>query len=196
MAFNSTIFREQSKIFAFPTSYYKNYIQSQSKDHSYRQVLHESSCLALLNKSQLQAYNTITKALDSGGQKIFCLVGEGGSGKTTLLKSVCNHIHQSKQLYIATAITGVASSNIYSMTVYSLLGWVNPKLPYESLITAPYLPHVKNRLASMSTLLLDEIGLVGSRTLGCISRRMSHILGDPTPFAAKHVIMCGDFGQV
>lgn len=66
----------------------------------------------------------------------------------------------------------------------------------ENLITAPVLPHVRKRLASISTVILDEIGLVGGKTLACISRRLSFILGKPQPFGSLGVVMLGDFTQV
>jgi len=196
MAFDSTPHREISKAYDLPLSYYRNFVVMQGKNHEYRQVLHTKSCLALLNKSQLIAYNAITKALDSGVQVIATCTGEGGSGKTFVEKAVANHIVESKQQYIATAMTGCASSNLFSMTVYSLLGWTNPKQPMQNLITATVLPYVKNRLTSVSTILLDEVGLCGSRTIACISRRMSFILGNTDPFGGKHVILFGDFSQV
>lgn len=80
MEFDSSKYRESSSAYSLPISFYKGFLQMQSRDHDFVQTLHQRSCLATMNKEQLHVFAKATKAMDNDISSHIVITGEGGSG--------------------------------------------------------------------------------------------------------------------
>ena len=162
-----------------------------------------------LNSSQRFAYAAIehhlqlsTAAADAGPpppppfRALIC--GTAGSGKTYLIAAL-------KQLLgnrcLVCAPTGVAADNIGGVTYQSKIPV--PRDPKKLNMEDIRLPEDSNRLQALegdfenvSYLIIDEMSMVGRRSLGQVDDLLRQAKGREQPFGGINVLLVGDHGQL
>ncbi|XP_043472427.1 uncharacterized protein LOC122505072 [Leptopilina heterotoma] len=134
--------------------------------------------------------------------------GGAGVGKSLLIKTLFQHLmvyyfnripgsDPDELKIILSAYTGKAAFGIGGQTVHSIFGLPISQCGY----TMPELsPSTSNTLAcklkSVNLIILDEISMLGSKTLYQINRRLQQIFHTNEPFAGISIIAVGDFQQL
>ncbi len=121
------------------------------------------------------------------------LGGMGGTGKTRVIRALSTFFEERKEGYrfALTAPTGSAASIIGGTTYHSLLGIPKNGLGVGSLAK------VKDRLALVDLLFLDEVSMLSCQDIYTISSRLSNAFDRPLEsFGGKHIILAGDFAQL
>ena len=126
--------------------------------------------------------------------RMFAFVtGPAGSGKSRVIEAVNDFVRRwdcMNALCVA-ATSGAAAALIGARTWHSALG----AFP-GALITNPPSDKLRRAWSSLGVLIVDEIGMAGTRALYTIDQRL-RLLKDPNrPFGGVHVIVFGDFRQL
>ncbi|KAJ3477191.1 hypothetical protein NLI96_g10640 [Meripilus lineatus] len=150
-----------------------------------------------LNKGQLRAYDLIVNHLNRPPHPPLrmYLGGIGGTGKSRVIKSLIAYLAARNQThrFIVVAPTGSAAALIDGSTYHSVLGFGNLK----TVNTENGLIKVKEDLAGVDLIFLDEISMVSCEDLYKISRRLTKAFPlTNEPFGGKSMIVAGDFRQL
>ena len=129
--------------------------------------------------------------------------GPGGTGKSFLIETLVtwNKIQRDKNIAV-TAPTGIAAYNIQGLTIHRLL-----QLPVEQGCTAKYkelsdkaLKQIRQTLANVDLIIIDEISMVSNVMLMYIHLRLSEIFdtskSDDGWFGKINIIVFGDLLQL
>ncbi|KAJ3487728.1 hypothetical protein NLI96_g3330 [Meripilus lineatus] len=166
-------------------------------DHSPSQiassVLHDFT----LNDGQERAYSLIISQLNAIGRPPLrmYLGGIGGTGKSQVIKSIIAYLAARNQShrFIVMAPTGSAAALIDGSTYHSILGFGNLKTVNTDLPPTK----VKEDLAGVDLIFLDEISMVSCEDFAEISNKLSKAFPlTNEPFGGKSMIVAGDFGQL
>lgn len=134
-------------------------------------------------------------------QVLLSVDGQGGTGKSFIIKLISSHIQQlphiPKGFVVRAALTGVAGNNITGSTLHSLLrlpvtrGPLNPLSPTE-------LNAIRNRLAGIQILIIDEKSIVSLRLLNMVDKRLRQVYPERHLdwFGGCSVMLLGDFFQL
>ena len=135
-----------------------------------------------LSPEQLAVYERI----EHTREHIF-VTGRAGTGKSTIL----NHLAWNTSKIIAVcAPTGVAALNVGGQTIHSLLRLPTGVIADHDLDQPAEL---KKMLASIDTLVLDEISMVSADLMDAIDRALRQARGKKhDPFGGAQIIMFGD----
>jgi len=152
-----------------------------------------------LNVQQRLVYDTVIghSQQDNPEQLLLQIDGGGGTGKSYLIKILAAHLRQAnrEETVALAAPTGAASSNIRGKTIHSLL-----RLPVDNKfeqLSPTALAEAQHRLQHLKYMIIDEKSMLGLRTLGWISRRLSQIFPRSDQiFGGVNVILIGDFFQL
>lgn len=135
-----------------------------------------------LSPEQLEVYERIELTREN----VF-ITGRAGTGKSTIL----NHLSYNTSKVIAVcAPTGVAALNVGGQTIHSLLRLPTGVIADHKLDQPKEL---KKMLASIDTLVIDEISMVSADLMDAIDRSLRHARGKKhDPFGGAQIIMFGD----
>ncbi|WP_449278492.1 ATP-dependent DNA helicase [Leucobacter sp. GX24907] len=135
-----------------------------------------------LSPEQLAVYERIEHTREN----VF-VTGRAGTGKSTIL----NHLAWSTSKIIAVcAPTGVAALNVGGQTIHSLLRLPTGVIADHQLDQPAEL---KKMLASIDTLVIDEISMVSADLMDAIDRSLRQARGKKhDPFGGVQIIMFGD----
>ncbi|MGJ0203362.1 AAA family ATPase [Leucobacter sp. gxy201] len=135
-----------------------------------------------LSAEQLAVYERI----EHTREHLF-VTGRAGTGKSTIL----NHLAWNTSKIIAVcAPTGVAALNVGGQTIHSLLRLPTGIIADHDLDQPAEL---KKMLASIDTLVIDEISMVSADLMDAIDRSMRQARGKKhDPFGGAQIIMFGD----
>ena len=142
------------------------------------------------NYTAVAAYNTIAKTHDS----VF-LTGGAGTGKSTLLKLIMETIDKN---HIVISPTGIAARNVGGKTINEVFNFP-PKMIYPSEI---FINSCKLNMAQRQVLwntdlaIVEEISMVNSSTLDCISDILKKIKNSSRPFGGTQMLFTGDLFQL
>ena len=158
--------------------------------------------IAALNDAQAFAYRIVEAHHAQWQRSTACkplrlaICGTAGSGKTFLIRAL-------KQLLgdkaAVTAPTGVAADNIGGATYHSLLPIpiTHPDRPDVKLAEGgARLGQMKLDLQPIQYLIIDEMSMVGRRSLGQIDELLQQAKGNNKLFGNVNVILVGDHGQL
>lgn len=149
--------------------------------------------LVQLADEQDSAVNMITH-----GHNVF-LTGPAGSGKTMVMNRAIRCLRdQGKRVRVA-ASTGKAALGIGGTTLHSLFG-LTPKTMEQHLRDVERWVEqnepLKQRLAEMDVLLIDEVSMVSNVFFSRLNRLMQAAKDNDEPFGGVQLIVCGDFRQL
>jgi len=142
-----------------------------------------------LNQEQKNAVEKI----QNGGN--FVILGQAGTGKTTLLR----HLREIFPDAVVVAPTGNAARLIDGATISSFFRI--PPFPYitDSVLEAISSKKVRESIATIKTLIIDEISMVRPDIFAAIDWRLRQYGPDGCgllPFGGRRIILCGDFFQL
>ena len=124
--------------------------------------------------------------------------GTAGSGKTHLIRALKQGLGHALMVL---APTGVAADNIGGQTYHSVLPmpfknkrvltWDGPKKGSDRH------KRMVNELENVEWIIIDEMSMIGRRSLGLIDKMLKHGTGaHDKDFGGKNMILVGDFGQL
>ena len=118
------------------------------------------------------------------------IMGGGGVGKSHLIRFLSIHIPH----LVVTASTGIASINIEGQTLDSFMGF--SKRVTNVAQAAVLDDKVKDRLAKLESLLIDEVSMVRIDKIEMVNKRLQVAKGNLKPFGGVQIILVGDFCQL
>jgi hypothetical protein len=154
-----------------------------------------------LSPSQKAAALKIRVHLPAGSPpppQTFFVSGGPGTGKSFLIEHL-RLICETLGVGIMTgAPAAVAAIPIGGQTLHSLVG-LSGTLSPDNFPPPPNLETMhalRAQFRGVRLLVIDEISMVGTALLGCVSRRLSEILHNEAPFGGLVVVVSGDFDQL
>ena len=121
--------------------------------------------------------------------------GTAGTGKSHLIHAVRSHLGDRCKVV---APTGVAAFNVSGTTVHHLFHLpVQKAIPFAPLSGAS-LRNLQEEHAGVFYYVIDEMSMIGCRTLGMIDERLRQAFPNAADqvFGGRSVILVGDFGQL
>ena len=162
-----------------------------------------------LNASQRFVFNVVSSHLEATARSaaldeppplpLHALIcGTAGSGKTYLISALKQLL---KDRCLVCAPTGVAADNIGGVTYHSKIPMPRDKRKLD--VDDVRLPVDSTRLQQLESdfeqvryLIIDEMSMVGRRSLGQIDHLLRQATGVETPFGGLSVLLVGDHGQL
>ncbi|KAE9521404.1 hypothetical protein AGLY_018226 [Aphis glycines] len=137
-----------------------------------------------------------------------CVTGPAGTGKSMLIRALAQSVIRLANLrpdiddlsfppVLLTTPTGKAAYGIKGLTLHSAF-----KLPLNQFagllqkLSSDISNTLRCQFANVKLLIIDEISMVGIKTLGYIDQRLRSILRINKPFGDINVIVFGDFFQL
>ena len=124
------------------------------------------------------------------------LGGMAGTGKSQVIKALTTFFNdrgESHRFQLA-APTGSAAALIGGSTYHSLLGLRETD---ENRNTSTSIAKIKARIEHMEYLFIDELSMLGCRSLYNISKCLALVMGkEEEPFGGVNLILAGDFAQL
>lgn len=143
-----------------------------------------------------ELYDTQFKSLVNViyGKNVF-ITGEGGTGKSKLIKHIVKYQKKHKIKHGVTASTGAAATLIDGTTIHSFL---NIGLATKSVSELSYKINAttKSKIRNIKLLIIDEISMIDNKLFSKISKLLSIVRNDKTPFGGIQVVLVGDFTQL
>ena len=148
-----------------------------------------------LQGKQLQAYTLVQQHAEAEAPPPLRMIvsGTAGTGKSYLIH--CLRLLLNSRVRVA-APTGVAAFNIEGHTLHSLLS-LPVKGEYKDL-EGERLHKMQQSLANMEYLIIDEMSMVGRKTLGQVDKRLRQVFPHQADmlFGGCSCLLFGDFGQL
>ena len=153
--------------------------------------------ISTLSKTQRKAYDIVYRHTFGDSQQeqlLMIVVGTAGTGKSYLINAIRQLYSQldSFQRVKITAPTGIAASNIYGCTVYSLLALMNEDVNGEQLHS------LQATMSNVNLLIIDEYSFLSIATIDALDRRLRVVLPQKchVPFGGMNILLCGDPAQL
>lgn len=146
----------------------------------------------MLNILQLHAIDIIKL-----GKSLF-LTGPPGVGKSYTLRNIIRYLDEIESNYGLTAMTGCAAILIKGQTLHSFLGIGLGNDTVDNLYEKLKEKNKKkfNELKDLDTLIIDEISMMNDKFFEKVSKLLSKIKNNNTPFGDIRLILIGDFYQL
>ena len=152
-----------------------------------------------LNTNQRLAYNIVANhqqslTTENPLDPLYMIVlGTAGTGKSYLINTFSNLLGNN---CILTGTTGMAGYNIQGCTAHSAV-----QLPVRNYnnneLQGAALQRLQLRLSGKHYLILDEMSMLGQRTLAWLDKRLRQATGKlHVPLGGISVLLLGDFGQL
>lgn len=121
--------------------------------------------------------------------------GTAGSGKTFLIRAIKQELGNA---CLVLAPTGVAADNIGGRTYQSVVPMPRKDIDREDIIPKDKkrIERVVAELDGVSYIVIDEMSMVGRRSLGQVDALLQHATGCKQLFGGLSVILVGDHGQL
>lgn len=129
--------------------------------------------------------------LNEGKERLLWISGRAGTGKSTFLHYLKTEIRPERSVYLAP--TAVAALTVGAQTIHSFF-WIDPRreVQLETDLDPEREARLYPLLASLETLVIDEISMVRADLLDEIDRRMRRAKGEDLPFGGARLILFGD----
>jgi hypothetical protein len=152
--------------------------------------------LASLSDKQRLAFEIIrshTFGSRQDTQLLMVLVGTAGTGKSFLISAIRSLFdsHGCPDAVKVTAPTGVAASNIFGSTIFSLLSILHTTL------TGPRLLNLQLMMQRVRLLIIDEYSFLSASVIDTLDRHLRSIFPQCTqPFGGLNILLSGDPAQL
>jgi len=157
---SNDVFISMENKYRYPISYYKQFLELQTRKTELKQTLHKKANFFKANEEQTKAYSRICKLLSSRKQQTIVVEGSAGVGKSYLAALIAFKVNKQKKKYIATAHLSIAANALGGCSLYSLLH-IFKETAVENIPSLPLSEKTKNRLAGVTLLIIDEVSLIG-----------------------------------
>ena len=125
----------------------------------------------------------------ANSRKSILIMGKAGSGKSSLLKSI---IAENRDGYKVCASTGVAALEIGVPTIHSLFGFGAKVIGQDEEFFKKYSSEKLEGLATIETLIIDEISMVNADLIDAIDRLFQRAKKNNAQFGGVQLVMVGD----
>ena len=122
-------------------------------------------------------------------RKSILIMGKAGSGKSSLLKNI---IAENRDGYKVCASTGVAALEIGVPTLHSLFGFGAKVIGQDEEFFKKYSSERLEGLATIETLIIDEISMVNADLIDAIDRLFQRAKKSKAQFGGVQLVMVGD----
>ena len=166
---------------------------------------HYNILLRSLNCKQREFHNHVTKWINHKKEPLFAFLNGGaGTGKSVVIDALYQSLHRMlcsdegedpDDIRILLCVyTGKAAYNINGSTIASALH----KKMYQTQqnMHADELNTFRTKYRNLSVVIIDEIFMVGNKTLTFINERLQQLTGTKTDFGGISVIAVGDLYQL
>jgi hypothetical protein len=126
-------------------------------------------------------------------QLLMVLVGTAGTGKSFVISAIRSLFHccGCPDALKVTAPTGVAASNVFGSTIYSLLSILHTTL------NGPRLLNLQLMMQGVRLLIIDEYSFLSVSVIDTLDRHLRSIFPLSTrPFGGMNILLCGDPAQL
>jgi len=162
MEFTNNAFEVMAAKYPQPISFYKEFLNIQSKNKELVQTLHTRANFLEVNSEQKKAYKTIINLLSDRQQHTIVVSGPAGVGKSKVASLIAHYAHKNiKMKYIATAHLAVAAAALNGSSLYSVLGIYQQRTIIEKIPDLHINFSTRQRLKGVKLLILDEASLIG-----------------------------------
>ncbi len=135
-------------------------------------------------------------AILKSGQSVF-LTGSPGSGKTHTVNEYVAYLRSHGIEPAVTASTGIAATHIHGMTIHSWSGIaIAQSLSAEQMEKLIHIKFLNKRINKASVLIIDEVSMLGAKTLDLVDAVCRRVRGTQRPFGGLQVVLVGDFFQL
>jgi ATP-dependent DNA helicase PIF1 len=127
--------------------------------------------------------------------KSFLVSGPAGSGKSTFMRELKKRLGTTAAL---TSTTGISALNVGGQTIHSFAGigiYSDPRAVH-AVRAADSWPHVRARINSVETVIIDEISMLRGDTFDLLNAVFKLATCDSRPFGGKTIVAVGDFLQL
>ena len=145
---------------------------------------------------QLEAYQRMTEAFDTGCAAVFFVDGPGGSGKSFLFEAFLHYVRGRGQMAVACAWSGLAATLLPGgRTCHARFGFPVP-LPREDVPWSVTAASGRGQvLAQCGALIWDEVGTASAAALDAADACMQDLRQSDEPFGGALVVLGGDLRQ-
>ena len=164
--------------------------------------------LSKLNRKQREIFTHIVHSIVNKPQDQLCvfITGGAGVGKSVLIRTLYQTLHRmccsecgenpEDTRILLCAYTGLAAYNINGLTLHNAF-FIEPnkKLKYKPLSDEKR-NTLKTKYKYLTTVIVDEVSMVGSDMLSYVYLRLQEIKGNREPFGGVHVLLVGDLFQL
>ena len=164
--------------------------------------------LSKLNRKQREIFTHIVHSIVNKPQEQLCvfITGGAGVGKSVLIRTLYQALHRiwcskcgenpEDTRILPCAYTGLAAFNIKGLTLHNAFCIEpNKKLKYKPLSDEKR-NTLKTKYRYLTTVIVDEVSMVGSDMLNYLYLRLQEIKGNREPFGGVHVLLVGDLFQL
>ncbi|KAF7979063.1 hypothetical protein HWV62_43549 [Athelia sp. TMB] len=153
-----------------------------------------------LNKEQERAFRIVANhASDRTADRLqMYLGGMGGTGKSTVIKALVRFFHSRNEAhrFIIVAPTGAAAALLNGSTYHSVFG-INDRNDDNKGSQFKQVAQIRSSLDGVEYVFLDEVSMLGCRSMYGISAAAAKALGVPEEaFGGLNMIFAGDFAQL
>ncbi|MDZ4221804.1 MAG: PIF1 family DEAD/DEAH box helicase, partial [Patescibacteria group bacterium] len=130
------------------------------------------------------------------GANVF-LTGEPGSGKTHTINQYVRYLRQHGIEPAITASTGIAATHIGGATIHSWSGiGIRDNLSGRDIADIASKEHVARRVSKTQVLIIDEVSMLGPKTLDAVEQVLRAVKKNQDPFGGIQIVLVGDFFQL
>ncbi len=130
------------------------------------------------------------------GANVF-LTGEPGSGKTHTVNRYVSWLREHGIEPSITASTGIAATHIGGYTIHSWSGiGIRTSLTDYDLDAIAQNKRVVGRVGNARILIIDEVSMLSSQTLGMVDAVCREVRQNQQPFGGLQIVLVGDFFQL
>ncbi len=164
-----------------------------------KQIIKSISTKGTLNEEQDRAFNIVASHAvnPTATQLSMYLGGMAGTGKSQVIKSLITFfgIRDEDYRFMVLAPTGSAAALVHGSTYHSVLGIRETN--GEQKTTRKTLNQIKDRLAGISYIFIDEVSMMSCQDMYHVSARLAVAKNNThDPFGGVNMIFAGDFAQL
>ncbi len=164
-----------------------------------KQIINSISTKGTLNEEQDRAFNIVASHAvnPTASQLSMYLGGMAGTGKSQVIKSLISFfgIRDEDYRFMVLAPTGSAAALVHGSTYHSVLGIRETN--GEQKTTRKTLNQIKDRLAGISYIFIDEVSMMSCQDMYRVSARLAVAKNNThDPFGGVNMIFAGDFAQL
>jgi len=130
------------------------------------------------------------------GANVF-LTGEPGSGKSHTINQYVRYLREHGIEPAITASTGIAATHIGGATIHSWSGiGIRDDLNSRDIADIAAKEHVMRRVSKAQVLIIDEVSMLGPKTLDTVEQVLRAVKKNHDPFGGIQIVLVGDFFQL
>ncbi|GJW01131.1 ATP-dependent DNA helicase PIF1-like protein [Tanacetum coccineum] len=142
------------------------------------------------------AYDTITRHVDSDSSGVFFIDGPGGTGKMFLYKALLATVCSRGLIALATASSGAAANNMTGGRTAHSRFKILINLTTNSICIIKKQSGLAKLLCQAKLIIWDEASMAKRQVMEVVDQTMQDITGVKLPFGGKIFVLDGDFRQV